>query len=86
MVTLSGSGFKDPTDIKNESFVDGNLVRALSGSILVDTKEAAQVNVFDISGKLVKTTQVDGTAVLNMRPGLYLVRIGDYVTKVVVND
>lgn len=86
VVTLSGSAFKDPTDIKNESFVDGNLVRALSGSILVDTKEAAQVNVFDISGKLVKTTQVDGTAVLNIRPGLYLVRIGDHVTKVVVND
>ena len=86
VVTLSGSAFTDPTAIKNESYADGNLVRGLSGSILVDTKEATQVNIYDISGKLVEATQVDGTAMFRMRPGLYLVRVGDNVTKVVVNN
>lgn len=53
-------------------------------AIVVNTSGVQTVSVYDISGRLVLTQQVNNQATLQVASGLYVVRVANEVTKVVV--
>lgn len=56
----------------------------ISQAIVIHTSGKQTVTVYDISGRLVTAQQVSTHATLQVNPGLYLVRVGNDVTRVVV--
>ena len=61
----------------------GAVVRGAEGAIAVDGF-AGRVNVYTVDGRLAASEQVDGEATISVAAGLYVVRAGEKVVKVVV--
>lgn len=61
----------------------GAAVRGAEGAIAVDGF-AGRVNVYTVDGRLAASAQVDGEATISVAAGLYVVRAGEKVVKVVV--
>lgn len=61
----------------------GAAVRGAEGAIAVDGF-AGRVNVYTVDGRLAASEQVDGEATISVAAGLYVVRAGEKVVKVVV--
>ena len=61
----------------------GAAVRGTEGAIAVDGF-AGRVNVYTVDGRLAASAQVDGEATITVAAGLYVVRAGEKVVKVVV--
>ena len=60
-------------------------VYAAEGGIVVENESALPVEVINLMGQAVVTTDVNGRALLSVpAPGIYIVRCGTEVTRVVV--
>ncbi|MBO5721446.1 MAG: T9SS type A sorting domain-containing protein, partial [Bacteroidales bacterium] len=59
-------------------------VFAVAGGIMVETVEAANVEVYTIAGVLVNAQTVSGSATIEMPQGVYIVKVADKVEKVIV--
>lgn len=82
-------GYQLPTGIQNA--VDKQLnykVKATKDGITVSDTEGLFINIFAITGvKLKSVAGQAGMQQINLNSkGIYLVHIGDYVTKVIIND
>lgn len=71
----------------SETGLDAESVTVGSGCITVTTSAAgANVSVYDLSGKMVKSACVKGQTIFNVEKGLYIVRVNNKAIKVVVKD
>lgn len=67
--------------------LDAENVTVGSGCITVTPSAAgANVSVYDLSGKMVKSAYVKGQTTFNVEKGLYIVRVNNKAIKVVVKD
>lgn len=67
--------------------LDAESVTVGSGCINVTPSAAgANVSVYDLSGKMVKSAYVKGQTTFNVEKGLYIVRVNNKTIKVVVKD
>lgn len=67
--------------------LDAESVTVGSGCITVTPSAAgANVSVYDLSGKMVKSAYVKGQTTFNVEKGLYIVRVNNKAIKVVVKD
>ncbi len=65
--------------------VDGVKVFAAEGGVEVVADEAAEVAVYTAAGQLVRQARVaEGSTLVNVAPGFYVVRANDTATKVIV--
>lgn len=64
--------------------VDGLTVSTGANSINISAAEPVAVQVFAVDGTLVATVKVNGTATVNVAPGMYIVSTANAVHKVVV--
>lgn len=65
--------------------VDGVKVFAAEGGVKVVAAEAAEVAVYTVAGQLVRQARVaEGSTLVNVAPGLYVVRANGTATKVIV--
>lgn len=75
------------TDDSSSSVSDveasGAAVRGAEGAIVVEGF-AGRVNVYTVDGRLAASAQIDGEATITVAAGLYVVRVGEKVVKVVV--
>ncbi|MBO5720640.1 MAG: T9SS type A sorting domain-containing protein, partial [Bacteroidales bacterium] len=59
-------------------------VYAVAGGIAVEVAEAANVQVYTIAGTLVSEQTVSEKATIAMTQGVYIVKVADKVSKVIV--
>ena len=59
-------------------------VYAVAGGIMVDVAEATAVEVYSIAGTMVSSKVVSGAETIAIAQGLYIVKAGDKVAKVIV--
>lgn len=65
--------------------VDGVKVFAAEGGVEVEADEAADVAVYTVAGQLVRQARVaEGSTLVNVAPGFYVVRANGTATKVIV--
>lgn len=81
-VTFIGQKKDDEGSVGN-AFVENANVYGANGVIVVNGFEGV-VEVFDFTGRLVKSAQVAGNAEVSLAKGLYIVRTGTKAAKVVV--
>lgn len=78
--TITGS-----TSSVSSMSVDGVKVFAAEGGVEVVADEAAEVAVYTAAGQLVRQARVaEGSTLVNVTPGFYVVRANDTATKVIV--
>ena len=70
----------------SETGFDAESVIVGSGCITVTPAAGANVSVYDLSGKMVKSAYVKGQTTFNVEKGLYIVRVNNKAIKVVVKD
>ena len=79
-----------PIEIATATGVEGvtnltSVVLGANGALTVITPEAAKVAVYSANGQLVSETQaVEGVNTIVAAPGMYIVKVGAEVTKVLV--
>ena len=79
-----------PIEIATATGVEGvtnltSVVLGANGALTVITPEAAKVAVYSANGQLVSETQaVEGVNTIAAAPGMYIVKVGAEVTKVLV--
>lgn len=81
-VTFIGQKKDDEGSVGN-AFVENANVYGANGVVVVNGFEGV-VEVFDFTGRLVKSAQVAGNAEITLAKGLYIVRTGAKAAKVVV--
>lgn len=81
-VTFIGQKKDDEGSVGN-AFVENANVYGANGVVVVNGFEGV-VEVFDFTGRLVKSAQVAGNAEVSLAKGLYIVRTGAKAAKVVV--
>lgn len=81
-VTFIGQKKDDEGSVGN-TFVENANVYGANGVVVVNGFEGV-VEVFDFTGRLVKSAQVAGNAEVSLAKGLYIVRTGAKAAKVVV--
>lgn len=69
-----------------ESVVSDNgiAICGIKGAVRVVCDTTCDITVYDISGKNIAARTVEGTAEINVRPGIYIVRGGGITAKVIV--
>ncbi len=70
------------SSVKNVAADDATIV-ATTGAVIVKANNA-RADVYTIAGAKVNSTKVNGEATINLAAGLYIVRVGNTVAKVVV--
>lgn len=70
------------SSVKNVAADDATIV-ATTGAVIVKANNA-RADVYTIAGAKVNSTMVNGEATINLAAGLYIVRVGNTVAKVVV--
>ena len=73
----------DASSSVNDVEASGAAVRGAEGAIVVEGF-AGRVNVYTVDGRLAASAQIDGEATITVAAGLYVVRAGEKVVKVVV--
>lgn len=80
MFTITGS-----TSSVSSMSAEGVKVFAAEGSVKVMAEEAAEVAVYTVAGQLVRQARVaEGSTLVNVAPGFYVVRANGTATKVIV--
>lgn len=75
----------DPVSSVSSMSVDGVKVFAAEGGVKVVAEEAADVAVYTAAGQLVRQARVaEGSTLVNVAPGFYVVRANGTATKVIV--
>lgn len=75
----------DPVSSVSSMSVDGVKVFAAEGGVEVVAEEAAEVAVYTVAGQLVRQARVaEGSTLVNVAPGFYVVRANGTATKVIV--
>lgn len=75
----------DPVSSVSSMSVDGVKVFAAEGGVEVVAEEAAEVAVYTVAGQLVRQARVaEGSTLVNVAPGFYVVRANSTATKVIV--
>lgn len=78
--TITGS-----TSSVSSMSAEGVKVFAAEGGVKVVAEEAAEVAVYTVAGQLVRQARVaEGSTLVNVAPGFYVVRANDTATKVIV--
>ena len=75
---------KQPGIFSDDSSFEEQTVWATNGLIYIRSVETVDVQVYTITGQLSKQLKVTGEMIIPMPKGLYLVRLGSVVRKVVV--
>lgn len=75
----------DPVSSVSSMSVDGVKVFAAEGGVEVVAEEATDVAVYTVAGQLVRQARVaEGSTLVNVAPGFYVVRANGTATKVIV--
>lgn len=74
------------TGIAGTEVSDAEVVPGVSSVVVVPADGAASVEIFDVSGKLVKKADIGGRTEISLAKGLYLVKVNGRTVKVVVRD
>ena len=75
----------DPVSSVSSMSSEGVKVFAAEGGVKVVAEEAAEVAVYTAAGQLVRQARVaEGSTLVNVAPGFYVVRANDTATKVIV--
>lgn len=75
----------DPVSSVSSMSAEGVKVFAAEGGVEVVAEEAAEVAVYTAAGQLVRQARVaEGSTLVNVAPGFYVVRANDTATKVIV--
>ena len=75
---------KQPGIFSDDASFEEQTVWATNGLIYIRSVETVDVQVYTITGQLSKQLKVTGEMIIPMPKGLYLVRLGSVVRKVVV--
>ncbi len=59
-------------------------VFASQGKIFIRTEELYLARIYDITGRMIQSCYVNGEAIMPVKDGIYMVSLGDQVTKVMV--
>ena len=59
-------------------------IYAVAGGIMVEVAEATAVEVYSIAGTMVSSKVVSGAEAISIAQGIYIVKAGDKVSKVIV--
>ena len=82
---LSISGQCIDTQINNSKAEENSTIRVSNGRISIESKTAAPVVIYDFTGRILYTSADTQYTEFNAtQKGIYLVRCGNKVTKVVV--
>jgi len=82
-IIVKSSGDPDPTVIKTIS-KDIASIRSISNGIYIDTKEAASIVVYNLSGQIVYQNVINGSTEITLDKGVYIVRVNNESQKVIV--
>lgn len=75
----------DPVSSVSSMSAEGVKVFAAEGGVEVVAEEAAEVAVYTVAGQLVRQARVaEGSTLVNVAPGFYVVRVNGTATKVIV--
>lgn len=78
---------KNPDPVANETIDTAvQKVYAAGGMLYVRTEAAAQVNVFNMQGRLLKSVMVSGETRMPLPQGIYIVRLNDRNYKVRISE
>ena len=85
---IVGLALKNEVSIEeNHSYNNLNInIFSIDGNIFVESDTATELSVFDVLGRTVYSNHHDGNTVINVRPGIYIVRAGNVVKKVAVSE
>ncbi len=85
---IVGLNLKSDVSIKeDQNYKNLNInIFSIDGNIIVESETATELSVFDVLGRTVYRNQHDGNTLINVRPGIYIVRAGNFVKKVVVSE
>jgi len=81
-ITVLIEGTENPTG--NTRLTDTRIYGA-GGQLVIETAAAQNAQVYSLTGSLVANRQVNGRDMINLKPGVYIVRIKEVIQKVVVH-
>ena len=78
----------DPVSVTYINSVDdetcGIVVRTMGNTLTVETGKEEKVTVYKADGSIVADTYTEGKAVFRLENGVYVVKVGNEVTKAVI--
>lgn len=72
-ITVKAVWKQEGTAIRESVAGNGINIYTSDGRIIVETQNSCFVNVFSINGQLLRTVNVDGTAIIDIPQGIYLI-------------